>query len=51
MEECRRPASPECGGERVLKQRQYSFHNIDSIYDFLLSIGMKPFIELGFMPA
>lgn len=33
------------------EQRQYSFHNIDSIYDFLLSIGMKPFIELGFMPA
>jgi xylan 1,4-beta-xylosidase len=27
------------------------FTNIDSIFDFLLSIGMKPFIELGFMPA
>jgi len=27
-----------------------SFTNIDSIFDFLLSIGMKPFIELGFMP-
>ena len=27
-----------------------SFVNIDSIYDFLLSIGMKPFVELGFMP-
>ncbi|MCC8102344.1 MAG: beta-xylosidase [Clostridiales bacterium] len=27
-----------------------SFTNIDSIYDFLLSIHMKPFIELGFMP-
>jgi xylan 1,4-beta-xylosidase len=27
-----------------------SFFNVDSIFDFLLSIGMKPFIELGFMP-
>lgn len=29
---------------------RYSFFNIDSIFDFLLSIGMKPFVELGFMP-
>lgn len=29
---------------------RYSFFNIDSIFDFLLSIGMKPFLELGFMP-
>ena len=28
-----------------------SFYNIDSIFDFLLGIGMKPFIELGFMPS
>ncbi len=28
-----------------------SFTNIDSIYDFLLSIGMKPFVEIGFMPS
>lgn len=28
----------------------YSFFNIDSVFDFLLTIGMKPFIELGFMP-
>ena len=28
----------------------YSFSNIDNIYDFLLSIGMKPFVELSFMP-
>ncbi|MFN8442610.1 MAG: hypothetical protein U0175_17680 [Caldilineaceae bacterium] len=37
------------GGE-VAGQLRYSFFNIDSIFDFLLSIGMKPFIELGFMP-
>lgn len=28
---------------------QISFFNIDRIFDFLLSIGMKPFVELGFM--
>jgi xylan 1,4-beta-xylosidase len=29
----------------------YSFFNIDRIVDFLLSIGMKPFMELSFMPT
>ena len=29
----------------------YSFHNADQILDFLLSIGMKPFVELSFMPS
>ena len=28
----------------------YSFFNADQICDFLLSIGMKPFMELSFMP-
>jgi xylan 1,4-beta-xylosidase len=28
----------------------YSFFNADQIFDFLLSIGVKPFIELSFMP-
>jgi xylan 1,4-beta-xylosidase len=28
----------------------YSFFNADSIVDFLLSIGMRPFVELSFMP-
>ena len=26
----------------------YSFFNADQIFDFLLSIGMKPFVELSF---
>lgn len=30
---------------------EYSFFNIDSIFDFLLEIGMKPFVELSFMPG
>lgn len=29
----------------------YNFANIDNIFDYLLEIGMKPFIELGFMPS
>jgi xylan 1,4-beta-xylosidase len=28
----------------------YSFFNVDQICDFLLSIGMRPFMELSFMP-
>ena len=32
-------------------QLLYSFFNADQIWDFLLSIGMKPFIELSFMPT
>ncbi len=28
----------------------YSFFNADCICDFLLSIGMRPFVELSFMP-
>lgn len=27
-----------------------SFYNVDSIFDFLLETGMKPFVEIGFMP-
>lgn len=29
---------------------RYNWQYIDDIYDFLLSIGMKPFVELSFMP-
>ncbi len=29
----------------------YHWHHIDKIFDFLLSIGMKPFIELNPMPS
>ncbi len=28
----------------------YSFFNADQIFDYLLSIGMRPFVELSFMP-
>ena len=29
---------------------QYNWQYIDELYDFLHGIGMKPFVELGFMP-
>lgn len=29
----------------------HSLFNADQIFDFLLSIGMRPFVELSFMPA
>jgi xylan 1,4-beta-xylosidase len=32
-------------------KKGYSFLNADNIVDFLLGIGMKPFIELSFMPS
>ena len=32
------------------KELRYSFFNIDQIFDFLLSVGVRPFVELGFMP-
>jgi xylan 1,4-beta-xylosidase len=35
-----------CEEEKLL----YSFFNADRIFDFLLSIGMRPFVELSFMP-
>jgi xylan 1,4-beta-xylosidase len=30
---------------------EYNFQYIDVLYDYILSIGMKPFVELGFMPT
>jgi xylan 1,4-beta-xylosidase len=30
---------------------EYNFMYIDVLFDFLHSIGMKPFVELGFMPG
>ena len=30
---------------------RFSFFNADQICDFLVSIGMKPFVELSFMPS
>lgn len=34
-----------------MDQLVYSFFNADQVFDFLLSIGMRPFVELSFMPT
>ena len=36
-----------CQSDQLL----YSFFNTDQIFDFMLSIGMKPIVELSFMPT
>lgn len=30
---------------------RYNFRYVDQLFDFLLSIGLTPFVELGFMPS
>lgn len=30
---------------------EYNYQYVDVLYDYILSIGMKPFVELGFMPS
>ncbi|OON63039.1 glycoside hydrolase [Massilia sp. KIM] len=32
-------------------KEHYNFQYIDALYDYLLGIGVKPFVELGFMPT
>ncbi|HEX7645328.1 MAG TPA: glycoside hydrolase [Burkholderiaceae bacterium] len=45
--------SDDMGVYRIDAQgrEQYNFQYIDALYDYLLSIGVKPFVELGFMPS
>jgi xylan 1,4-beta-xylosidase len=38
-------------GEDRQGRAVYNFQYIDAIYDAILRIGMKPFVELGFMPT
>lgn len=32
-------------------KEQYNFQYIDALFDYLISIDVKPFVELGFMPS
>jgi xylan 1,4-beta-xylosidase len=32
-------------------RERYSFYNIDQVFDYILQLGMQPFVELGFMPG
>lgn len=34
----------------VIIDGKYNFYNVDQVYDFLLSIGVRPVVELSFMP-
>jgi len=38
------------GGTDAQGNERYNFMYIDALFDYLLSIGVKPFVELGFMP-
>jgi xylan 1,4-beta-xylosidase len=40
----------DMGVYRDLGKPEYNWQYIDELFDFLESIGMKPFVELGFMP-
>ena len=35
---------------REMNKNIYSFFNADQVMEFLVSIGMRPFVELSFMP-
>lgn len=45
--------SDDMGVYRVNAQgkEQYNFQYVDVLFDYLLSIDVKPFVELGFMPS
>jgi len=40
----------DMGVYRDYGKPEYNWQYIDELFDFLQSIGMKPFVELGFMP-
>lgn len=37
--------------EDAAGRSEYNWQYIDEVYDFLLSIGVKPFVEIGFCPG
>lgn len=39
------------GGTDAQGNERYNFQYVDALFDYLLSIGVKPFVELGFMPS
>jgi len=39
------------GGTDAQGNERYNFQYVDALFDYLLSIGIKPFVELGFMPS
>lgn len=45
--------SDDMGVYRIDAQgkEHYNFQYVDALFDYLLEIGIKPFVELGFMPS
>jgi xylan 1,4-beta-xylosidase len=41
----------DMGVYRDYGKPEYNWQYIDELFDFIHSIGMKPFVELGFMPG
>ncbi|GIG53527.1 GH39 family glycosyl hydrolase [Demequina activiva] len=39
------------GPDTVLDQPVHTFSYVDSLFDAILDLGVKPFVELGFMPS
>nr|AGS52167.1 beta-xylosidase [uncultured bacterium contig00049] len=37
--------------ENDIEKEEYNFRYVDMVFDDYLSLGIKPFVELGFMPA
>lgn len=35
----------------VIGEQQYQFYNVDQVFDYLVSLKMKPVVELSFMPS
>ena len=37
--------------DEITNELVYNFTLVDSVYDYIISLGMKPFVELSFMPT
>ena len=40
-----------CKRDTATRQLRFNFTNVDTAYDAVLAAGLKPFVELGLMPA
>ncbi len=39
------------GPDETLDEPVHTFSYVDKVFDFMLDLGVKPFVELGFMPS
>ena len=40
----------QAGTDWTGQHSPYEFYNVDQVYDYILSIGVRPVVELSFMP-